>query len=136
MEMGIAEVIRADAETLRDLMPGVVLKTIDRGRSRSAVNLLRALKTHSDLRLPFDAITAPYDALIAPAAVGVAPLVAGGTGDPIFATLWTPLGFPSISLPLLDSENGIPLGLQLVSGSRNDATFLHAAARLLLSPSV
>ncbi|MCW6509287.1 amidase [Lichenifustis flavocetrariae] len=134
METGIAEAYRADAETHRDLMPDLVLKTIDRGRSRSAVDLLRALQTRSDLRLRFDAIAAPYDALITPASVGIAPLVVDGTGDPLFATLWTLLGVPSISLPLLKGENGLPLGLQLVSRSRNDATLLRAAAQLLLSP--
>ena len=136
METGIAEAYRTDAEAQASLMPALVLETINRGRSRSAVEVLDALKTRSDLRLLFDAIAAPYDALITPAARGVAPLVADGTGDPIFATLWSLLGVPSISLPLLRGPNGLPLGLQLVSASRRDTTLLRAALNLMSSPPI
>lgn len=135
METGIAEAYRADAEAHHDLMPPLVADTMRRGRSRSAVELLDALKARSDLRLLFDDIAAPYDALVTPAARGVAPLIAEGTGDPIFATLWTLLGVPSISLPLLRGAQGLPLGVQLVSGSRSDATLLRVALRLMSSPS-
>ena len=37
------------------------------------------------------------------------------TGDPIFCTVWTYCGMPSISLPLLQGKNGLPIGVQIVS---------------------
>lgn len=133
METGIAEAYRTDAEAYHDLMPPLVLDTMRRGRSRSAVDLLDALEARQRLRRLFDAIASPYAALITPAAGGVAPLVADGTGDPVFATLWTLLGVPAISLPLLRGPQGLPLGLQLVSGARRDATLLRAALMLMSS---
>ena len=39
-------------------------------------------------------------------------------------------GVPAISLPLLQSEKGLPLGVQFVTGSRRDDHLLHAAAWL------
>ncbi len=131
MEAGIAEAFHADAETSGDLMPEIVRRTIDRGRSRSAVELLAALTARDELRRAFDRIAAPYDALITPAAIGIAPHLGEGTGDPIFATTWTLLGVPAISLPLLSGPGAMPLGLQLVAGARRDAGLLRAAASLM-----
>jgi Asp-tRNA(Asn)/Glu-tRNA(Gln) amidotransferase A subunit family amidase len=131
MEAGIAESFHADAQNSRDLMPDLVLRTIARGRARSAVELLAALTARDALRRAFDAIAAPYDALITPAAIGIAPLVSEGTGDPIFATTWTLLGAPALSLPLLSGPAGMPLGVQLVAGTRRDAQLLRAAAFLM-----
>jgi Asp-tRNA(Asn)/Glu-tRNA(Gln) amidotransferase A subunit family amidase len=53
------------------------------------------------------------------------------TGDPIFCTLWTYLGVPAITLPLLRTENGLPLGVQLVGRRGNDARLLRTARWLV-----
>ena len=42
-------------------------------------------------------------------------------------TLWTFLGMPCLSLPLLHGENGLPLGVQLVGRRGNDARLLRTA---------
>jgi Asp-tRNA(Asn)/Glu-tRNA(Gln) amidotransferase A subunit family amidase len=49
------------------------------------------------------------------------------TGDPSFCTLWTFLGVPAISLPLMQAENGLPLGVQLVGPRNGDARLLRTA---------
>jgi Asp-tRNA(Asn)/Glu-tRNA(Gln) amidotransferase A subunit family amidase len=53
------------------------------------------------------------------------------TGDPAFCTLWTLTGLPSLSLPLLAGEGGLPLGVQLVGPVGHDARLLRTAAALI-----
>ena len=67
-----------------------------------------------------------YDAILTPAAPGEAP-VGEATGNPVFCTTWTYLGTPAITLPLLRSEAGLPLGVQLVGRRGNDARLLRTA---------
>jgi Asp-tRNA(Asn)/Glu-tRNA(Gln) amidotransferase A subunit family amidase len=98
---------------------------IEEGRQVSAVAYNKA---RDDQRLMY-ALLEPYfdryDALITPATKGPAPSIET-TGDPIFCTLWTYLGTPAVSLPLLEAD-GLPLGVQLVGALRDDARLLRTA---------
>lgn len=68
-----------------------------------------------------------YTAILTPASPGTAPrLEQGITGSPIFNGLWTYLGMPAISVPLLEVE-GLPLGVQLVGARRDDGRLLRTA---------
>jgi aspartyl-tRNA(Asn)/glutamyl-tRNA(Gln) amidotransferase subunit A len=49
------------------------------------------------------------------------------TGNPIFNSLWTYCGTPSITLPLMEGANGLPLGVQLVGRRGDDARLLRTA---------
>jgi Asp-tRNA(Asn)/Glu-tRNA(Gln) amidotransferase A subunit family amidase len=68
-----------------------------------------------------------YDAILTPAAPSAAPKGLSATGDPAFCTLWTLCGMPAISLPLLQSANGLPIGVQLVGPRDGDARLLRTA---------
>ena len=68
-----------------------------------------------------------YDAILTPAAHGAAPNGLASTGDPSFCTLWTLCGMPALSLPLLQSSAGMPLGVQLVGPRYSDARLLRTA---------
>ena len=72
-----------------------------------------------------------YDAVLTYASTGAAPLASDGTGDPIFATLWTLIGAPAFSLPLLRSAEGLPIGVQAVGAPGRDAELTSAAAWLM-----
>ena len=61
-----------------------------------------------------------YDAILTPSSTGEAPKGLEFTGNPIFCTIWTYCGMPSISLPLLQGKNGLPIGVQLVSSLFDD----------------
>jgi len=72
-----------------------------------------------------------FDAVITPSALGEAPLVGDSTGDPICCTVWTFSGLPCLSLPLLQGENNLPIGVQLVGSLREDDRLLRTARWLL-----
>ena len=68
-----------------------------------------------------------YHGVITPASTGVADKGLKFTGSPEFCTVWTYMGLPSISLPLLTGENNLPLGVQLVGNKLDDLRFLGVA---------
>ena len=72
-----------------------------------------------------------YDAILTPAAPGEAPRGLDSTGNPVFCTTWTYLGTPAVTLPLLQSEAGLPIGVQLVGRRGNDARLLRTARWLV-----
>ena len=68
-----------------------------------------------------------YSAILTPASPGPAPLLSEGiTGSPIFDGLWTYLGMPAVSIPLLEI-NGRPVGVQLVGLRQDDGRLLRTA---------
>ena len=68
-----------------------------------------------------------YHGVITPATTGVADKGLKDTGSPEFCTIWTYMGLPTISLPLLTGENDLPLGVQLVGNKLDDIRFLSTA---------
>ena len=92
-----------------------------------ALDYQRALARIPLLNSAFDEIFERCDALLTPSAPGTAPKGLESTGDPSFCTLWTFLGMPAISLPLMQGENGLPLGVQLVGPRNGDARMLRTA---------
>ena len=79
----------------------------------------------------FEVFFKDYDAVIAPSAAGEAPKFGGGTGDPVFCTIWTLCGLPSLTLPLLVGENGLPVGVQLIGAAEEDDRLLRTASWML-----
>lgn len=67
-----------------------------------------------------------YDAILCLSSAGPAPKGFENTGDPIFNGLWTFLGTPCVSLPLL-TVDGMPMGVQLVGKRREEAKLLRVA---------
>ncbi len=67
------------------------------------------------------------DAIITPAAPGPAPADLQTTGNPIFNGLWTFCGTPAVTIPLLWSQNGMPMGVQVVGRVGDDARLLRSA---------
>ena len=101
---------------------------IERGREAKAQDYLKALRTIGPLNLAFDDLFRErYDAIITPSAPGTAPKGLKSTGDPSFCSLWTLVGLPAVSLPLMQGENGLPLGVQLVGRRNFDARLLRTA---------
>ena len=53
------------------------------------------------------------------------------TGDPVFCSLWSLVGFPSLNLPLLANTDGLPIGVQLVGAPGRDEWLLRTARTLV-----
>lgn len=68
-----------------------------------------------------------FDAILTPAAPGAAPAGLAKTGDPVFNGLWTYFGMPAVTLPLMNTSDGKPMGVQLVGRRREDAALLRTA---------
>ena len=79
-------------------------------------------------RRELDRVFDDLDALLTPATTGEAPEGLGATGDPVFCRIWTLLGVPCLSLPVLTGPAGLPIGLQIVARRRSDDALLSAAA--------
>jgi len=101
---------------------------IDRGRETPALQYQRALGNLPAVRESFDQLFIErYDAILTPPALGTAPKGLGATGDPVFCALWTLLGMPAVTLPLMRGANGLPLGVQLVGRRHFDGRLLRTA---------
>ena len=73
-------------------------------------------------------VFAELDALLTLGAAGEAPVGLETTGDPSFCRIWTQLGCPCISLPVLSGPAGLPVGLQLVGAPGADDRLIAVAA--------
>ena len=130
MEVEMAHNLHRDYEKGGEQLSATLRQLIERGRAQLAVDYARALAGIAPLNDALDAIFDEYDAIITPAAPGEPPDIKT-TGNPIFCTMWTYLGTPAITLPLLSSEAGLPLGVQLVGRRGNDARLLRTARWLV-----
>jgi Asp-tRNA(Asn)/Glu-tRNA(Gln) amidotransferase A subunit family amidase len=131
MEAEMAANLDREYEQGRDRLSPSLREQLARGREIRAFDYQRALARIPLLNAAFDEIFERCDAFITPAAAGTAPQGLESTGDPSFCTLWTLLGMPALNLPLMQGENGLPLGVQLVGPRNGDARLLRAAQWLV-----
>jgi len=128
MEAEMALSFEADWQRGRDRMSDSLRGQIERGREVRALDYQRALANVEHLTEGMrELFEQRYDALLTPAAFGAAPKGLASTGDPSLCTLWTLCGMPSLSLPLLQSGNGLPIGVQLVGARDADGRLLRTA---------
>ncbi len=106
-------------------------ETLAAGRAVSAEQLAAARAQAALCRSALDQLLAPLDALLTLAVAGEAPAGLDSTGDPSFCRIWTLLGTPCASLPVLHGPAGLPVGLQLVGRRGGEAALLSAAAFVL-----
>jgi len=112
----------------RERLSDQLCRQIEAGREIQAVDYQRALQQITLIHGSFlELFEQRYDAILTPAAPGGAPKGIDSTGDPSFCTLWTLCGMPAITLPLLQSSDGLPIGVQLVGPRYGDARLLRTA---------
>ncbi len=115
------------ARDMGDNLGQVTRDAIAEGNATPARDYLSACDMPKLLNAALDEMLARCDVLICPAATGPAPHGLEGTGDPIFNGLWTFCGTPCVTLPLLTSQEGLPMGVQLVAARDNDARLMRTA---------
>jgi Asp-tRNA(Asn)/Glu-tRNA(Gln) amidotransferase A subunit family amidase len=112
----------------RDKLSDKLRSLLERGRETRALDYQRALRRIAPTVESLEELFQQrYDAILTPPALGTAPKGLGATGDPVFCSIWTLLGMPAITAPLMQGENGLPLGVQLVGRKGYDARLLRTA---------
>ncbi len=130
-EVEISRHLEQDFATGWDLASDSIKPVIERAKGYSEAQYQDALAMLQGAEDYFAQFFNDYDAIVTPAATGEAPLHAGHTGDPVFCKIWTSAGLPSLSMPLLTGENGLPVGVQLVGAAEADDRLLRTAGWLL-----
>ena len=131
MEVEMAHNLSRDYDKGRDRLSPALREVIERGRAQAAVDYTAAVAGIPALNGALEPLFDEFDAIVTPAAPGEAPHGLATTGDPIFCTIWTYLGTPAVTLPLLRSTAGMPLGVQLVARRGGDARLLRTARWLV-----
>lgn len=106
--------------THRSQLSDVAKEGLQRAEGRTDEDYKEALEVMQSANAWFESFFNDYDAIITPSANGIAPLLGNGTGDPINCIVWTLCGLPCITLPLLNGEQSMPIGIQLVGSHDRD----------------
>jgi Asp-tRNA(Asn)/Glu-tRNA(Gln) amidotransferase A subunit family amidase len=101
--------------------------TVKAGKALTAFDYLTARSLQEKLRAALREEMSGVDAVLTVPAFGEAPEGLGSTGNAEYCAPWTLLGAPAVSLPAGFGKNGLPLGIQLVGGYRQDLRLLRAA---------
>ena len=110
----------------RDLIDPRLRDALDKGAKISADDYDAARRTASRGRQVFADTMSDYDVILTPSAPGAPPHGFATTGNAMFNRLWTLLGAPCINVPGL-SDDGLPLGIQIVGRFGRDRSALEAA---------
>lgn len=128
METDLAVNLAREYDDSPEQISPVLREMIARGRGGySSFDYARGLEAIERLNDALEDSFFAYDAFITPAAPGVAPQGLQATGSPVFCTIWTFCGLPAVTIPLLQGENGLPIGVQLVGPRGSDARLLRVA---------
>lgn len=133
MEADLARSFEREYATGRDKLSDVLREMIERGQKVLAVDYNNALEGAAALNTLLAQCFERWDAFLTPASTGEAPIGLESTGSPIFCTLWTLCGIPSITLPLFEGADSMPFGAQLVGAKGDDARLLRTARWLASS---
>jgi len=131
MEADLAQSFAKEYADGKSKLSTVLREMIERGQKvspREYQSSVAKIKQYSDA---VSEIFEEYDAILTPSTSGPAPVGLTATGSPIFNTIWTFCGNPAINLPILQSPEGLPVGVQIV-GEKDDDARLFRSTRWLL----
>ncbi|MFT5657333.1 MAG: Asp-tRNA(Asn)/Glu-tRNA(Gln) amidotransferase A subunit family amidase [Gammaproteobacteria bacterium] len=131
MEADLARSYADEYKRGKSVLSTALLEMIERGQKITSSEYDDALEKRELYNAALDEIFESYDAIITPATLGPAPTGLEATGNPVMNTIWTFCGMPAINLPLLQSTEGLPFGVQLV-GNKDDDARLFRTGRWLL----
>ena len=119
-----------------------VLAMLDQGRVIPAIDYIEAQRTRRRIGRQFAKLFDEVDCIFTPATPMTAPKIGQTTLDICgvaeevraaatrFSRGMNALGLPAISIPCGFSRNGLPIGLQIIAGARQEDLLLHAAAAM------
>lgn len=108
--------------------PKRIADMIKAGSKITAQDYLRVLNAIEMVSSSFDEFFDRFDCILTPSSLGFAPLKSEAANPASLAnSLWAVTGMPTISLPILQSSTGLPLGVQLTGKQFDDARLLRTA---------
>lgn len=111
----------------QDQLSQITRDAIDAGKAVPARDYIAALDWPGILNAALSEIFRRCDVILTPATPTPAPAGLESTGSAIFNGVWTLCGTPVVTLPLLESGSGLPMGVQLVGPRGEDARLLRTA---------
>ena len=110
-----------------DMLSSETRSAMETGKQIPARDYLSALDLPAILGAGLNEIFDRCDAILTPSTTGPAPAGLASTGKSIFNGLWTLCGNPCVTLPVFDSESGLPMGVQLVGRRFQDGRLLRTS---------
>jgi Asp-tRNA(Asn)/Glu-tRNA(Gln) amidotransferase A subunit family amidase len=117
-------------ERAPELLSEGLSERLKSGSRIAAQDYIRAVNLREPLYASLDEVLTQYSAIVTPASLGPAPKGLASTGDPAMNGLWTFLGVPCVTLPLLEAE-GLPVGVQMIGARRDEGRLLRSARWLV-----
>ncbi|VAX38475.1 Glutamyl-tRNA(Gln) amidotransferase subunit A-like protein, partial [hydrothermal vent metagenome] len=116
-----------------DYSPGMQ-KLIEQGMNVSDETFNKAKKHQQKLKQEMSSCFQGCDILVTPATLGTAP-DCSTTGNPHMNTPWSYTGLPTISFPVGEGSNGLPLAMQLIGNANAEKKLFEVArwAELIIS---
>ena len=100
---------------------------ISKGMKHTAKEYLNAVDFMKRSYESYKEVFEDYHGVLSPCSTGVADKGLKSTGSADFNRVWSYMHTPAISLPLLQGENNLPLGVQLIGDKYDDHRFLGVA---------
>lgn len=108
----------------KDKMHQFLIDNVENQGKHTRKEQLKAFDALSAMRPKMDALADKYAAIIAPSTVDEAPVGHENTGDAAFCGSWTAMHMPVVNIPGFKGENGLPVGLSVVSSRYRDQHLL------------
>lgn len=126
MSAEAAQVHKAWFENYENLYSPKFSDLIKRGQSVSNSQLQDAFESRDTFRnhITQAMVDNNIDLWISPPTIGPAPKGLENTGDPVMNLPWTQIGFPAINLAAGKSDDGLPMGFQVVGKWNSDESLL------------
>lgn len=125
-EAELAAALSRELENHREGLSPALLARLETAQGISAADYLKAKRRMINVSSAFDEYFDRFDAILTPASLGAAPEGIESTGSPIMSTVWSFAGLPSVNLPLLMNEQGLPMGIQAIGPLRQDGRLLRS----------
>ena len=132
MEGDLARSFADEYKRGKEELSPVLREMIERGQQVSSDDYDNALARMQEYNAFLEQVFEDFDAILTPSTAGPAPAGLTATGSPVMNTIWTFCGTPALNVPLLQSAEGLPIGVQVV-GAKDDDARLFRSTRWLLN---
>jgi len=131
MERDLAHSFAVEYQQGKDQLSDVLREMIESGQQVKDADYQQSLAAMQNYNAFLGEVFEDYDAILTPSTPGPAPAGIEATGSPVMNTIWTFCGTPAINLPILQSPDGLPMGVQVVGATNDDARLFRSTRWLL-----